>query len=422
MLLAYAVLTHLVEGVVRPAMGALIAVAQNSGSHAVPRVERGDLVGLGERRVVEGVLDEVVERAPRLSTAWPMWISSVAPSPTMWTPSRRRVSSAKIIFRKPELSAHDVAARGLAETGDAASRRGCRVARLLFGHADGGDLRHRVDAVGKEFRRRRRGTPKAWQAAMRPCSIEVEARLGKADHVADGVDVRARRSGTSAGSTLSRPRSSAARPQRLEVEPVGRAHAAGGEQHHVGRTLRPSASCRPASCVLRHDATSTLAPSRKVTPRSRSSWMNSSTSSRSTKSSSVLRGSITVTFTSSAEKIVAYSMPMTLAPMTVRLRGRRFSSRISSLSRMLSPSNGMRRARKGRADGDHDASRRGSASSPPSSRGDLERGGSRGSARRRRPCHAVARELVLEHFDLVVERHVQAAARGRSALISFLTR
>jgi hypothetical protein len=31
--------------------------------HAVVSVERGDLVGFGERRIVEGVLDEIVERA-----------------------------------------------------------------------------------------------------------------------------------------------------------------------------------------------------------------------------------------------------------------------------------------------------------------------------------------------------------------------
>ena len=37
----------------------------------------------------------------RFSTAWPMWINSVAPSPTMWHPSNLRVFSEKIIFIMP---------------------------------------------------------------------------------------------------------------------------------------------------------------------------------------------------------------------------------------------------------------------------------------------------------------------------------
>ena len=55
--------------------------------------------------------------------------------------------------------------------------------------------------------------------------------------------------------------------------------------------------------------------------RSRIWWMKSSTSSRSTNSRMVSRGSISVTGTSRAEKIVAYSTPTTPPPMTVRVRG-----------------------------------------------------------------------------------------------------
>ena len=32
-------------------------------AHAVPGVEAGDLVGFGERRIVEGVLDEILDGA-----------------------------------------------------------------------------------------------------------------------------------------------------------------------------------------------------------------------------------------------------------------------------------------------------------------------------------------------------------------------
>ena len=73
-------------------------------------------------------------------------------------------------------------------------------------------------------------------------------------------------------------------------------------------------------------------------------------------SSMVGRGSTSVTATSSALKIVAYSTPITPAPTTVRLRGRRGISRISSLSSTLVPSNGTPSGRYGRgADGDQDA-------------------------------------------------------------------
>ena len=84
----------------------------------------------------------------------------------------------------------------------------------------------------------------------------------------------------------------------------------------------------------------TAVPSRMVMPRSRIWCMKSSTISRSTKSRMVLRCSISVTGTSSAEKIVAYSTPMTPPPITVSVRGNWSSSSISSLSKMRLLSNG----------------------------------------------------------------------------------
>ena len=58
------------------------------------------------------------------------------------------------------------------------------------------------------------------------------------------------------------------------------------------------------------------------------------------KSRNEARGSTSDTLTSSAEKMVAYSTPITPAPTTVRLRGRRGRSTISSLSSTLVPLNG----------------------------------------------------------------------------------
>ena len=66
------------------------------------------------------------------------------------------------------------------------------------------------------------------------------------------------------------------------------------------------------------------------------------------KSRKVGRGSISVTATSSAEKMVAYSTPITPAPITVRLRGSFLMSRISSLSSTVTPSKGTCDGRNGR--------------------------------------------------------------------------
>ena len=56
---------------------------------------------------------------------------------------------------------------------------------------------------------------------------------------------------------------------------------------------------------------------------------------------STLLGSMIVTLTSSAEKIEAYSTPMTLAPTTISWRGMRVRPRISSESTMFWPSKAM---------------------------------------------------------------------------------
>ena len=39
----------------------------------------------------------------------------------------------------------------------------------------------------------RSGWPKAWQAAWRPCCIDVEAKRGKADDIAGRIDMGDRR-------------------------------------------------------------------------------------------------------------------------------------------------------------------------------------------------------------------------------------
>ena len=86
---------------------------------------------------------------------------------------------------------------------------------------------------------------------MRPCSIEVEARLGKPIDVAGGVDVR--HAGLE-GRLVDREAAAVVGGEAagLEVQAVDRAHPAGREQHHVGAQLaavveRDQAASGPAT-------------------------------------------------------------------------------------------------------------------------------------------------------------------------------
>ena len=105
--------------------------------------------------------------------------------------------------------------------------------------------------------------------------------------------------------------------------------------------------------------------------------------------------------------MVAYSTPMTPAPITVMLRGSRSISSISSLSNTRLRSNGMLSGRCGRVPTEisawsNVASLRSPFSVTSSTRFWLDefRPGMKAA-------HAVAHELVLQHLDFVVERLVQ---------------
>ena len=158
---------------------------------------------------------------------------------------------------------------------------------------------------------------------MRPCSIEVEARLGKPMTSPAAVDVR---HGGLEGLRVDLRGGRGRRPrgrQRRGSSAVGRADAAGGEQHHLGANAaavlqdgdRPVVSSISMPLDLGAEAQRDAAVAQLVdefvdhlaVDEVEDAW----------------RGSISVTCTSSAEKIVAYSTPMTPAPITVRLRGRR---------------------------------------------------------------------------------------------------
>ena len=97
----------------------------------------------------------------------------------------------------------------------------------------------------------------------------------------------------------------------IEIEPVGGADAAGREQQHFGGDVAAVGELDDDAAVAPCSIELTAEPRRSATLRSRSSCMNSSINSLSMKSRKVGRGSISVTATSSAEKIVAYSTPIT---------------------------------------------------------------------------------------------------------------
>ena len=156
---------------------------------------------------------------------------------------------------------------------------------------------------------------------MRPCSIEVEARLGKADDVAGRVDVR--HAGLE-GPRIDREAAAivAVEAAGVEVEVVGRADPAGGIEQHLRAHVRPSSSRMGSASPMRSIRFDLAAEAHRDAAVAQV-VDEFSMISRSMNSRIWSRGSISVTGTSSALKMVAYSMPITPAPTTVRLRGRR---------------------------------------------------------------------------------------------------
>src|SRR6185369_15683961 len=97
--------------------GYLRGCGRAGGAHAVPGIERGDLVGFGEGRVVEGVLDEVFEgslqvdhRLTYVDQLGRALADDVGAEQAAGLEREDQLHHARV-------QAHDVAARGFAETG-----------------------------------------------------------------------------------------------------------------------------------------------------------------------------------------------------------------------------------------------------------------------------------------------------------------
>jgi hypothetical protein len=88
------------------------------------------------------------------------------------------------------VDAHDMAARGLAETRDADLIGDACGPHLFFRLADGRDFRHGVDAIGKGFRRRRQRHAEGVAGGHPALLHRGRCKAREADDVARRVDVR----------------------------------------------------------------------------------------------------------------------------------------------------------------------------------------------------------------------------------------
>ncbi len=244
---------------------------------------------------------------------------------------------------------------------------------------------------------------------MRPLLHRRGGEARKADHVAGGIDMR--HFGLE-GLGIDREPPAIVDPEAaiFQAQRAGRAHAPGGEEQHLGADRAAVLQRRDDAAALVLSILVTLAPRRMATPRSRSWWVNSAMISRSTKSRNVSRGSIKVTATSSAEKIVAYSMPMTPAPMTARLRGTHGCSiTVSPVDDDLVVEGDVVRAEGQRADGDDEALAFDDQLALVRL-GHLNVMGIDEAREAAHGAHAVALELMLQHVDFMLQGHAQPIA------------
>jgi hydrophobe/amphiphile efflux-1 (HAE1) family protein len=213
-------------------------------------IKSGNLVGFGKCRVVEGVLDEIFDGALQvqhgLADVNEFGRTFADDMDAEQTPGLQREDQ----LQKPGIQTHDMAARCLAETGDAAFIGNAALLDLFLRQAAGRDFRHGVDAVGEEFRRflgDRTDGDTGRDAAL---FHRGGGKARKADDVAGRIDVR---NGCLEGLGIDAEAAAAVglKTGSGQVERIGGAHAAGGKQHHfadddAAAVELDRAPCRPA--------------------------------------------------------------------------------------------------------------------------------------------------------------------------------
>ena len=158
------------------------------GPQLVAAVQRGDFVALGQRRVVEDRVDEVVDRASA-DHVWPMWISSVALAPKTCTPRIFRFVCVDEQLQHPGVVADDLPARDFAIPGDASSNGMPSCGQLLLGlptTRSRGSCRCRTAERRAVVGRLAAGVG----GGQAPLLHRRGGQRREADDVADGVDVR----------------------------------------------------------------------------------------------------------------------------------------------------------------------------------------------------------------------------------------
>ncbi len=212
---------------------ATVSSALSRAGHPVPGVEPGDLVGLRQRRIVEGIFDKIIDGAfeieHSLTDVDQLRRAFAHDVDAEQTPRLGRENH----FHHAAAQAHDLVARGFAETRDSAFVRNVALADFLLAHPDRRNFRHRIDAVGKEFRRRMGRHVEGVAGRNAALFHGRRCQTGKSDDIAGSVDVR--HGGLHRlGLDNDAPPLVGFEARGCEIEVVGCTLAAGCEQQHFG--------------------------------------------------------------------------------------------------------------------------------------------------------------------------------------------
>ena len=289
-----------------------------------------------------------------------MWISSLAISPRMCTPTRSPVVATKHQLHQPVGEARDLRPRVRLEPSTADLDVQAALRGSLLGQPDHGHLGDRVDAQRGE--RIDLGLERDAEGVAHRHAPLLHAHRGQGGRRRSRR--RPRRSPRPWSGTSRRRRSARGRrhlhPRRLQPEALGVADLAEGEQDLLGRAATaPSSRLTPARHRARSIDAARTAGEHRHPESARTSPPGAARSPR--RRTGRMRGPAWTRVTSAprARKIEAYSQPITPPPMTTIEAGIRSMARISSESWTSGSSNGTSGGWNGRAPGgDQDHVRR----------------------------------------------------------------